>query len=245
VIVESDHTHTKIPKPFIFEENATRFAKFADKIRYIRHRSQCHANPWDNEGEQRNALFQGNNDAVDDDIVLVSDLDEIPRSSVIQYIKNTNKDIYALRMPCYYYKLNFVTLLENVHKMPWSMAGKGSVIRNFSANSFRNLRFHFVNNKIFENYDCEIIEHAGWHFGYLGDNAHIKHKFVSYAHAPEMAPEYVENFDMDSEVYAPRSERAIVKIDNYFPATILNNLEKYQKYIAVAGDKSMKDYFER
>jgi beta-1,4-mannosyl-glycoprotein beta-1,4-N-acetylglucosaminyltransferase len=244
VIVESDHTFTNIPKPYYFKENATRFAKFMDKIRYIKIKSLGDSDPWTNEAYQRNQIMQGCHDAADDDIVMVSDVDEIPRPEVIDHIRNTDSEIYVVNMPFFYYKFNFVSIRPDLVNFPLLFAALPSIVSKLGGtHPLRHIRTHFMKEPYqYENYKCEVIEHGGWHFGYLGDNEFVKLKFVSFSHASELTPEQVENINIESEIH-DHSERVIVKIDHYFPTTILNNLEKYQKYIATSGDKSMKDYF--
>jgi len=245
VIVESDHTFTNIPKPYYFKENASRFAKFADKIRYIKIKSLGDSDPWTNEEHQRNQIMQGCHDATDDDIVMVSDVDEIPRPEVIDHIRNTDSEIYVVDMPFFYYKFNFVSIRSDLDNFPLLFAAKSSIVSALGGpHPLRHIRTHFMKEPYqYENYKCEVIEHGGWHFGYLGDNEFVKRKFVSFSHASEQNPDYVNAFNMDSEIYGPNSDRVIVKIDNYFPTTILNNLEKYQKYIATGAEKTIHEYY--
>ena len=245
VIVESDHTFTNISKPYIFKQNIRRFSKFMDKIRYISIKSLCDSDPWVNEAHQRNQIMQGCHDAADDDIVMISDVDEIPRPKVIDHVRTTDNEIYAVTMPFFYYKFNFVSIRPDLNNFPLLVAAKSSIVSTLGGTeNLRHIRTHFMQEPyLYENYKCEVIKHGGWHFSYLGDNKLVKRKLVSFSHAPEQDLEYVENFDMDSEIYGPNSERAIVSIDTYFPKTLLNNLEKYQNYIAVGSEKSMSDYF--
>src|SRR4051812_40271897 len=88
VLVEATHTHKGDPKPLHYATNRARFASWNDKIRHIvigdlpvgdnlaaiRRR----------EMGQRNAILLGLMDAQDDDIVLISDVDEIPRKSAVE-----------------------------------------------------------------------------------------------------------------------------------------------------------------
>ena len=252
VIVESDHTFTNIPKPYIFKQNIHRFSKFMDKIRYIRIKSLGDSDPWTNERYQRNAVIRGCAGASENDIFMISDVDEIPRPSVVNYIRNSDYDMYAVHLPFFFYKFNFVSINPVCYR-PIFIATKMSIATELGAQNIRRRcgdptsrcggeHFTFTPYK-YKNYSYKNIHHGGWHFSYLGDNEFVKRKFVSFSHASEQNPDYVNAFNMESEIYNPHSERFIVRIDGYFPATILNNLEKYQKYIATSGDKSMKDYF--
>ena len=82
---------------FFFENNKAQFEKFADKIRYIkvddfpelsRSKSDIHGNKWLYENYQRDAIMRGLSDCKDDDIVIISDLDEIPNPEAVKQYKN-------------------------------------------------------------------------------------------------------------------------------------------------------------
>lgn len=91
VIVEAPFTHSGAPKPLLFAEHATRFAPYRDKITY-------HGLRWPAVGEardererlnieiaQRNAIGAAliKLDLSNRDIVIVSDIDEIPRAQTV------------------------------------------------------------------------------------------------------------------------------------------------------------------
>ena len=79
VLVESTQTFNAQPKPLYFEENKERFAKFSDKIIHI----VCdedftnEPNPWVIEHKQRLHIARGWKDCQDDDVIMISDADEI------------------------------------------------------------------------------------------------------------------------------------------------------------------------
>ena len=80
VIVESNQTFTNRPKPFLFEENRERYARWLDKIIHIKVEDMPGSdNPWDNETHQRNSIMRGLADADANDIVFISDVDEVLR----------------------------------------------------------------------------------------------------------------------------------------------------------------------
>ena len=113
VLVEAGETHTGHPKPFYFHENRSRFAAFADKIIYRRiDRFPPGHGAWWNENYQRNVLTEVllKAGAKDDDDILISDLDEIPRPEKVREYKGTG-GIKAFRQTFYSYYLNY----EDVH----------------------------------------------------------------------------------------------------------------------------------
>src|SRR6185312_15373656 len=84
VLVETTVTFTNKPKSLIFQENLSRFKKFQDKIIHIVVDDMPKSsNPWTLEKFQRDAIRRGLNDCRPDDVVLVSDVDEIPRAKTL------------------------------------------------------------------------------------------------------------------------------------------------------------------
>lgn len=241
VLVESDFTFMNNPKPYHFEENKERYARFLDKVIHIKSNSNCYENPWDNEHFQRNSILDGIVDASPDDIIIISDVDELIRPSVLGDILQSDSNLFLFEMPSFFYKFNFV---ETAVIYPWSMASNALAVKELDPETMRKLRLQYFRRDpaFFERYpNFTLIQDAGWHFGYLGDNEFVKNKFNNYSHAPEQNSEYVKNFDMNSELYSSGSTRVPVCIDEYFPKTIVNNIEKYQQYILPNAVHSIKD----
>lgn len=87
VIAEAPITYRSDPKPLYFEQNKQRFAKFLPKIRHIivddLPTEKGFDQNWQRETFQRAALERGLADARDEDIIMLSDLDEIPTPAKI------------------------------------------------------------------------------------------------------------------------------------------------------------------
>ena len=90
VIVESNQTFTNRPKQLIFKQHQDRFQEWADKIIHVQHTSPAHNNPWLNETAQRNAILLGLASASDEDLVIVSDDDEVLRASSVKQMHQMN-----------------------------------------------------------------------------------------------------------------------------------------------------------
>lgn len=87
VIVEGSLTHRGDPKKFLYEENASRFAWAADKIKHVKVDLSMNPEKFAIENTQRNGIALGVQDADPDDIIMVSDCDEMPSHVSIQQIK--------------------------------------------------------------------------------------------------------------------------------------------------------------
>lgn len=105
VISEADKTWTGSAKPLHLKESLARFSQYAHKIILLDSSSVLsgnNRNPWKNEEEQRNYLANGIQAADDNDIVLLSDVDEIYDSKVIDIFQNMNGPA-RVEMSFYYY----------------------------------------------------------------------------------------------------------------------------------------------
>ena len=86
VLVESPRTFTNKPKPCYYADHKERFADFHDRLMYVRaddFDSVNMGNPWDVEAYHRRCLLQGLQDCKPDDVIMMSDVDEIPRPDVV------------------------------------------------------------------------------------------------------------------------------------------------------------------
>jgi len=237
VIVESNQTFTNKPKPWNFD--VERFKHYADKIIYIQVTDMPNSsNAWDNEQHQRNAIMRGLVDAAADDVVLISDADEIPRPEAIDYIRNSDQTIFALRMALFNFKLNYMRTAPGQYDI-WAMAARRSVFDDIMPDTLRNLRFNFNGAPYqFVNDGCQLVEHAGWHFGYMGDKNYLVDKAQSFSHQEVNRPEFIEQIDIEASIAArtewdrtSTNKYAIVELDQYFPKTIVDNVRRYAQWI--------------
>ena len=89
VLVEAGETHTGKLKPYYFKENEARFSRFLGRIIYIKVESFPKGHDaWWNENYQRNEILRGLEDAKPDDVILISDLDEIPRPEEVKKLSD-------------------------------------------------------------------------------------------------------------------------------------------------------------
>ena len=191
IIVESTHTFTGHTKPLYYSENNLIFSKFNDKIIHIVVDDFPYKFPsinynnneqWENEYYQRNSIKRGIDNIIksldNDDIILTSDIDEIPNPNIlINLINNTliyNKSIMnRLALDMYYYNLRY-------------RIGEGSNwhgIKLMTVYAYNNSNLTFQNMRLYEhsNY-VPIIENGGWHLSYFGNPEFIRNKLTSFSH---------------------------------------------------------------
>jgi len=237
VIVESNQTFTNRAKPWNFDPD--RFAQYADKIIYVQVTDMPNSsNAWDNEHFQRDAILRGLADAAADDIIMVSDVDEIPRAAAVDYIRTSDQIIFALRMALYNFKLNYMRTTPGQYDI-WAMATRREVLDTITPSTLRNMRFNFMGTAYeHANNGCQTVEHAGWHFGYMGDRDFLVDKAQSFSHQEVNRPEFIAQIDIEASIAArtewdrsSRNRYAIAELDNYFPRTVVNNPTHYSQWI--------------
>lgn len=191
VLVESTHTHSGKPKPLYFGECRQRFHYWNDKIIHV-----VYADPWAGDSiaatrrremTQRNYILQGLVDAADDDIVLISDVDEIPRRELIPASWRDGAVAVYLQKLFYY---NFNTYAPD-RLWPGTRVATAADVKALSP--------HIIRNGIGQKDDHyplhgQIMD-GGWHCSYFGDVHHIQNKMASFLHQELVSD---ENSDPDT-----------------------------------------------
>jgi hypothetical protein len=249
VLVEASTTFTDLPKPYYFQENKDRYEKYLDKIIHVKVEDMPHSKEaWDNDIWQRNSINRGIVDADDNDVIIVSDLDEIPRPKTIDDIRaDVDNQIWGLRMPLFYFKFNHMLTTTDSKYMVWGMACRKRLM--VPADEFRFQRFQLAHLPYdFNQNGIRVMEHAGWQFSYLGDTEFAKNKIRSFAHQETNTPETLSIIDVEQSVtngygLGPNEIEKFVSItiDDYLPKTVTENIDKYSKYISFNVTHNVKD----
>lgn len=86
VLVEATKTHSSLDKELYYQNNKARFKEFAHKIIHVVVSDMPevkNGNRWDLENFQRNAIMRGLTNCEPNDVIIISDLDEIPNLNKI------------------------------------------------------------------------------------------------------------------------------------------------------------------
>ena len=203
VIVEANFNHKGENRKILF--NHEKFEKFKDKIIYIIFDKQPDKieiinieddedtksrkyimNALYRENGQRNFILNGLEDANEEDLILISDVDEIPNLEKLE-IGNINQKIIMFKQEMFYYKFNLK--LPNFHWTGTKACKKKYLktpqwLRNIKDRKYSLYRFDvlFSQTKFI---DLKIIENGGWHFTNLKSAEEIEHKLRSYLHHRE------------------------------------------------------------
>ena len=208
VLVESTRTFIGNLKPLYYQENLSRFAKYADKIIHvvvedfedtptITSQINTEKNQWGNEIYQRNCISLGV-DALNQiwerrlenpDILMISDVDEIIDPACIPLIREyLDKEkhpellgVLGLNMDTYYYNLHC--------KFDGLFTEKSRVLRyetyleipwNERENNKKRVRC--IHERI-RMYDFNFLPGvAGWHLSYFGSEHFIENKIKHFSH---------------------------------------------------------------
>ena len=203
VIVESSFTHKGEPRKLKF--NHKKFEKFKDKIIYViddQIYSQTEEiKPLDNEGEksrkyifnaayrengQRNLISKGLSGAGNEDLILISDVDEIPKLDNIN-LKIIKEKIILFKQDMFYYKFNLH--LPNLIWTGTKACKKKHLVnpqwlRNIKDRKYSFFRFDTFFSKT-KYTDIKIINDGGWHFTNIKTAKEIEFKLKSYLHHRE------------------------------------------------------------
>jgi hypothetical protein len=246
ILLEASTTYVGNAKSYLFEENKARFAPYLEKIRHIKlddsleDQKKIFTNEiddtWVREKYQRWASGRGLEGLQPEDIVIVSDLDEVPRAEIIEMIREDENDYdrYLLWIPQLQYKINYMkTQYPSRHGVIMVTRGRAFT------NPQQEREYSFFWNRKPDN--TVEVDHGGWHFTYFGDEDHCVNKLKNFAHTEQATPEVIDDFDIAWQIrnkygkdgVDPRSHERFeyVVVDDYFPRCITENIEKYQHMI--------------
>jgi beta-1,4-mannosyl-glycoprotein beta-1,4-N-acetylglucosaminyltransferase len=240
VIAEATLDHAGNKKKLNFD--IKNFIKFKDKINYIvvedvpknvgaikKNWHPAHAR----DQFQRNALERGYRNFDDDDLIMISDIDEIPNPKKIAEFKIQNK--YA----CFIQK-NFQAKINRLNVTIDKWSGTKICQKKFlkSPQWLRNLKnkkkkfWQFYKDK-----EPQIILDGGWHFSFLKDYNLIQKKIRSFAHqefnkANLTDIELIEQrINSGIDIFERKYKYKKIELDEQFPDYILKNKLKFKDWL--------------
>ena len=231
VIVEGNKTWQNNYKKLRF--NINNFQKFENKIIYIPVEDLPDGdNPYLRENFQRNAISRGFEKVEDDDLVIISDLDEIPNPEKIQSFKKSMKYAVFEQMH-FYYKIN----LQSQFNPKWY--GSRICIKKYlkSPQWLRSQKIKKYPFWKFNKIKWNIIKNGGWHFSYLMSPEEIKKKLASFAHSEYNNRKYTNLKKIEDSIKNKKDlfDRPILyeknTFDKTFPDYVVNNKEKFKDWI--------------
>ena len=262
IIVESCFSHSGEKKNFNF--NINDYPKFKDKIIYLK----IYEEP-NNLFKQKNELINSYNkrlnsikrieqsydymmkgvqEAQDDDLIIISDNDEIPNLDSDAF-QNTNKNFIIFKQLLFYYKFNLFYEL-----MPWfgSKACKKKYLKSFSnLRNLKNKKYPFWRLDTYlsniKETSVEIINDGGWHFTNIKTPEDLYNKMKNFGHHDEFDDSKLTVDDLKKKIanevvfydhFADKTSKnkwqndyKLKKIENHLlPNYLVQNLNNYKEW---------------
>ena len=190
-------------------------------------------NPYLRENFQRNAIRRGIEGADDNDLIIISDVDEIPDLNKLNLFDKKKRYAVFLQKK-FDYKLNLLNETEG----DWH-GSKICLKKNLKSPQWlRDLKFKkYPFWRIDKIRDLQIIKDGGWHFSYLQSTENILKKISSFSHGEHNKPEFAnlksieESIRMKKNIFGLKFSYKKIDIDHTFPKYIIENKEKFKEWI--------------
>ena len=265
VIVESIYNHKGERRDLLFD--IQKFQKFRNKIIYLvydeipdlvesingtddeKEKDRKYImNALYRENTQRDFILEGLNNADNNDLILISDVDEIPKLSSLNF-NQIDDEIILFKQDMFYYKYNLA--LPN---FKWTGTKATKKNRLKSPQWLRNVKdkkypFYRIDTMFSDKKytNIKIIKDGGWHFTNIKTPKMIQHKLKSYLHHREFDQaslsilEINELVEKKQALYDLGADKRNNKVGNglilenfemkKLPDYIINNLEKYKSWL--------------
>ena len=240
IIAEATRDHSGKEKKLNFDFQ--NFSKFKDKITYLiiddlpinikSKKKNWDANHWRDQ-HQRNSLAKGFGNCDTNDLIMISDIDEIPDPKKISEFKIKNKYACFIQKN-FQSKLNLLNITDE-HWMGTKICQKKYLKSPQWLRDIKTKKRPFW--KFYKPKEPQLIFDGGWHFSFLKKPKDIAIKIKAYSHQ-----EFNKNDFVDEEKIAKRIEnkedlfnRNIkykkIQIDKSFPKYIYNNKTIFKDWI--------------
>ena len=231
IVVESLFSHSGNKKKLNFDIN--NFKKFKDKIVYLVIENEpqnidfTYGNDTPSHIKRLNSLKrieqsydymkEGVEEASDDDLIILSDNDEIPNLTSREFLSCDHNKILIFEQLFFYYKFDLL-----YDQIPWygSKACKKKKMQSFSwLRNLKNKEYpfwradtYFAKNK---SMNSHIVKNGGWHFTNIKTAEDLYEKFKNFGHHNEF-----EDSGMTLETIKEQIINREVKYNHYADKTV-------------------------
>lgn len=251
IIEEATMTFSGEPKELCFEKNKEMFKEFLDKITYIVvDDTPKEAITHERDYFQKNHLINGLSEASEDDVIIMSDVDEIPNPTVLKnIIDNFDKTkVYHLAQRNFYAFMNMEEKSGKLLSITGEFEGFEGGDRKWLGTKICN-----INNipkegivrlrDLVKTSDPRSVRVAdgGWHFGYMGGHneynaaKRIGVKVQAAAHQEynekEILKETMDRLKLGQDIFGRDARFERVEVDDSYPEYLLEHKAEYQYLI--------------
>ena len=263
VISEATETFSGIKKPLYYEENKEMFAEFADKIIHVVVEDTPEGGTHERDTFQKNAVTRGLAGCTDDDVIIFSDLDEIPNPDKIREILGNFREnrIYHFAQRLFYCYLNMEEVSGNLLSYAGEFEGverkKWIGTKMLSYKLLREQNLLLGELRFPERKEIGIrVDDGGWHFGYMGGHGEkdirkrVQEKVVSAAHqeynSRHVLSQVTDQIKDGKDIFGRNAQFVRCEIDETFPKYIrehqkeLDFLIMHEESAAAKGIRQVK-----
>lgn len=237
VLVESTHTFTGQEKPLVYAENKKRFARFNDRIIHVvvDDMPEQAESTFVREGHQRSAIGRGLEEANPDDIVIVSDVDEIPKPELLEEaLKNAAGRITYFEGVYYHFRLNWRLVgrqdLMTSRMIEYRHFRDGWLLRTTKGKRSASLPA-WLERLFWTPYAAarhrawlgrRIVREGCWHFSFMSDPDRIREKLAAYK-----APDRLKLKDLRGDAVEERLAQRRSMFDSEIVIAPLSEMPEY------------------
>jgi hypothetical protein len=187
---------------------------------------------WSHENHQRDHIYNCINKlAQDDDIIFISDLDEIwDPEKIIPILSNTDSNkIYRWRSRICYFYFNLIAQKEDwIQPMFLSFSLLKELIEKKQYSISQNI-LRDIHSPI----NIYTDEYSGWHFSYTGP---VIYKLQNFLHSEfnNLSEDYIKECVETKINPFYKNKMQVIgasEFNSYLPKYVMNNLQKYKKYL--------------
>lgn len=259
VIEEATHTFSGLPKELCFEKNREMFEEFLPKITYlVVDNSPEEISTHERDKFQKNALAKALTDASDEDVLILSDVDEIPNPAVLhELVKRFDPDkIYHLAQRNFYCYLNMEEVSGNLLSITGEFPGverrmwlgtKVFAKKNIPESGIIDLREISP-----EDPRSVRVADGGWHFGYMGSchetdvSRRVGTKVVAAAHqeynTEDVLAEVKDRLILGEDIFGRNAVFQWAVVDESYPQYLLEHKSEYDYLIMPPISKGKKAF---
>ncbi len=248
IIEEATVTFSGEKKELCFEKNKAMFQEFLPKITYlVVDDSPIQATTHERDKFQKNALIKGLEDATDEDVIILSDVDEIPNPKVLKkIIAEFNPDkVYHLAQRMFYCFINMEeisgSLLSITGEFPGAEKKMWLGTKVFGKRSIPKAGIIEMREASTTAPGAVRVEDGGWHFGYMGSRQErdvgkrIGTKVVAAAHQEynnaDTLAEAMDKLILGQDIFGRDARFKRVEVDESYPEYLLSHIEEYRYLI--------------
>ena len=244
VISEATVTFSGEKKPLFFEENRELFREFEDRIIHVVvEDTPMDCDAFTRDHHQKCAVARGLENCSEDDIILFSDVDEIPNPEMLKELlpKVEPGKIYMPAQRLFYCYLNLEDIsgnnlsttgeFEGADKKCWlgTKICRYSLLKEYTTEQLRDKEQRAIGVR---------VDNGGWHFSYMGGTKNesaeerVRYKIRSAAHQEynnrRTLFEVGKRLRSKEDIFGRDSKLVVTRIDETYPAYLREHLSEYE-----------------